>query len=68
MRSTLRDFRESGHDIWNKFNMKDVREQAWYYRSVAKVLSDLSGEEIYGEYVAMIGEVFSGVESPELIS
>ena len=68
MRSTLRDFRESGHDIWNKFNMKDVHEQAWYYRSVAKVLSDLSSEDIYGEYIAMIEEVFSGIESPELIT
>ncbi len=63
MRSTVRDFRKEGRSIWQKFNMKDEWEQAWYYRSVAKVLSELSNEEIYQEYLSMLQEVFAGVEN-----
>ncbi|MCR5452555.1 MAG: HD domain-containing protein [Lachnospiraceae bacterium] len=67
MRATVRDFREEGKNIWQKFNMKDESEQAWYYRSVANVLKDLSNEELYIEYTAMLEEVFFGVVSPELV-
>lgn len=67
MRSTVRDFRESGSDIWQKFNMTDEAQQAWYYKSVAHVLRDLSYLPAYQEYVYMLEEVFEGVDTPELI-
>ena len=59
IRATARDFRENGRAIWNKFNMKDPAEQEWYYRSVAKVLSELSDLPLYREYVTLLDEVFS---------
>lgn len=58
MRSTVRDFRKNGNRIWDKFNMKDPAAQEWYYRGVAKVLSDLSDLPQYEEYCAMLDEVF----------
>lgn len=67
LRSTVRDFRENGSDIWEKFNMKDEAQQAWYYKSVANVLSDLSYLPAYQEYVYMLEEVFDGVDTPPLI-
>jgi len=58
MRATYRDFLISGDAIWEKFNMKDIREQEWYYRSVAEVLSELSDFPIYQEYVRILDVVF----------
>ena len=59
MRATLRDFEISGHDIWQKFNMKDEAEQEWYYRSVAEVLKELSKEPLYEEYLTILDKVFA---------
>lgn len=67
MRSTIRDFRESGSGIWKKFNMKDEAQQAWYYKSVAHVLKELAYLPAYQEYVYMLEEVFEGVDTPTLI-
>ncbi len=58
MRATYRDFQVAGHDIWQKFNMKDEAEQEWYYRSVAEVLSDLSDLDLYQEYLRILDAVF----------
>ncbi|MCR5641092.1 MAG: HD domain-containing protein [Lachnospiraceae bacterium] len=60
MRATYRDYLVSGPSIWEKFNMKDVGEQEWYYRSVAEVLSELSEHDLYREYVSILNTVFSG--------
>ena len=67
MRSTVRDFHVSGDRIWEKFNMKDEAQQAWYYKSVAHVLKDLAYLPAYQEYVYMLEEVFEGVDTPTLI-
>ena len=37
---------------------KDEKEQEWYYRSVAEVLSELSDLPQYREYIKMLDEVF----------
>ena len=58
VRSTLRDFREMGSDVWNKFNMKDPEEQEWYYRAVADVVEELSDEPAYQEYLNILEIIF----------
>ena len=58
MRATVADFKNGGSNIWDKFNMKDPKEQEWYYRSVAQVLSELSDTPEYREYVSMLDVVF----------
>ena len=58
MRASLRDFRKDPDNLWNKFNMKDVNQQEWYYRSVAEKLSDLKDYPAYQEYVEILDEVF----------
>ena len=67
LHATVRDFRQSGSDIWDKFNMKDEAQQAWYYKSVAHVLKNLSYLPAYQEYLYMLEEVFDGVDTPPLI-
>lgn len=58
MRATLRDYRKNGDKIWEKFNMKDVKKQEWYYRGVAEVLSELKDLPAYKEYLSILDEVF----------
>ena len=58
MRATVRDYRKHGSAIWQKFNMKDEKEQEWYYRSVAEILADLSDTPEYAEYLSLLKEVF----------
>lgn len=58
MRAMARDHRELGDAMWEKFNMKDVTAQAWYYRSIAKVLECFEGTNAYAEYTELCKEVF----------
>jgi hypothetical protein len=30
-RRTMRDYREEGHRLWERFTQKTAREQLWYY-------------------------------------
>ncbi len=59
MRASLRDYRKDPEHLWDKFNMKDVKEQEWYYRSVAEKLTELKEYPAYQEYVCILDEVFS---------
>ena len=58
MRAMARDHRELGDAMWEKFNMKDITAQAWYYRSIAKVLECFEGTNAYAEYTKLCKEVF----------
>ena len=58
IRSTLRDYEESGSAVWEKFNMKDPEEQEWYYRAVAKVVAELADEPVYQEYLRILDIIF----------
>ncbi len=58
MRSTLRDYHSNKDTVWEKFNMKDPAEQEWYYRAVADVVSELSAESAYQEYIRILDEIF----------
>ena len=37
MRAIYRDFKVEGEAMWQRFNQKDVAEQAWYYRTIVKL-------------------------------
>lgn len=63
MRATMRDFRENPNGIWEKFNMKDESEQEWYYRSVAKVVSELSDTDVYREYIKLVDTIFKNSDN-----
>lgn len=57
-RASLRDVQKEGHSVWQKFNMKDEKEQEWYYRKVAEVLSELRDTAPYQEYESVLEELF----------
>ena len=50
MRAIYRDFKVEGEAMWQKFNQKDASEQAWYYRSIARLTARLSDTSAWLEY------------------
>ena len=58
MRSIYRDFKVEGAWMWQRFNQKDVNEQAWYYRSIADLTKRLSDTSAWLEYKTLTELVF----------
>ncbi len=58
MRAIYRDFKAEGVAMWQRFNQKDVNEQAWYYRSIAEFTSRLSDTSAWLEYKTLTELVF----------
>ena len=65
MRSFYRLFRKEGKALWTRFNVKDERQHAWYYRSVARLTKELSAHSAYEEYCALLGIIFEGVKEEQ---
>lgn len=63
MRSIYRDHKVEGSSMWQRFNQKDEREQAWYYRSIADLTARLSYTSAWIEYKALTEIVFEKGEN-----
>ena len=62
IRAIHRDLLDKGNRMWEKFNQKDKSEHAWYYASIAKIVSSELGEKhAYKEYQELVGKVFGDV-------
>ena len=58
MRSLYRDFKVEGVQMWQRFNQKDVHEQAWYYYSIVELTERLSDTSAWLEYKTLTELVF----------
>ena len=58
MRAFYRSFKAEGEAMWQRFNQKDVAEQAWYYRSIVKLTERLSDTSAWLEYKKLTEIVF----------
>ena len=58
MRSIYRDWRAEGDAMWQRFNQKNVSEQAWYYRSIVTLTERLSNTSAWLEYKTLTELVF----------
>jgi (p)ppGpp synthase/HD superfamily hydrolase len=58
MRAIWRDFKAEGSAMWQRFNQKDEKEQAWYYRSIVKLTERLSHTAAWLEYKTLTELVF----------
>ena len=58
MRAIYRDFKLEGNAMWQRFNQKDVNEQAWYYRSIVELTERLSYTSAWLEYKTLTELVF----------
>lgn len=62
IRSFYRASCKFGDEMWNKFHQKDPKMHAWYYRTIAEYLKDLSDTTAYQEYVFWVEKLFGGME------
>ena len=58
MRSIYREWKEKGDAMWQRFNQKDPRQQAWYYRSIAQLTDRLADTSAWMEYKTLTELVF----------
>ena len=58
MRSIYRDHKIEGDEMWQRFNQKDAKQQAWYYRSIVELTERLSDTPAWIEYKALTELVF----------
>ena len=59
MRGIAWDYRKVGDEVWKLFHAPNGKDDiAWYYRSLADALSELSGTTAYLEFVSLVNEVF----------
>ena len=58
MRSIYRDWKVEGDAMWQRFNQKNVSEQAWYYRSIVRLTERLSDTSAWLEYKTLTELVF----------
>ena len=58
MRAIYRAFKVEGVQMWQRFNQKDVSEQAWYYRSIVNLTECLSDTSAWLEYKTLTELVF----------
>lgn len=58
MRSLYREWKNSGDAMWQRFNQKNVEEQAWYYRSIADLTERISDTSAWIEYKTLTEIVF----------
>ena len=58
MRSIYREWKRDGDAMWQRFNQHDPKEQAWYYRSIAKLTERLSQTSAWLEYQTLTELVF----------
>ena len=58
MRAIYRDWKVEGDAMWQRFNQKDVKQQAWYYFSIVKLTERLSDTSAWLEYKTLTELVF----------
>ena len=58
MRSLYRDWKVEGDAMWQRFNQKDPRQQAWYYHSIATLTQRLEHTSAWIEYKTLTELVF----------
>lgn len=65
MRSFYRLYLEDGDKLWERFHQKDKHKQEWYYREVARAVSELKDTAAYREYTVLMNIVFGGAYENE---
>ena len=58
MRSIYRDWKVEGDAMWQRFNQKNPKEQAWYYSSIVDLTKRLSDTSAWLEYKTLTELVF----------
>lgn len=65
IRTIYKLYQKEGDSLWNHFNMKDIKKQAWYYRTISDLLVDLEDTLAYQEYKQIVEYIFRNVKENE---
>ena len=65
MRSFYRGWKIRGNRMWQDFNQSDPALQAWYYRSIVKLLGEYRYCDAWQELNSLVETIFEGVSSHE---
>ena len=68
IRAMTRDYRAIGEKLWQKFNVKDPKQQGWYYGTLASIFGEdkfLQETPEYKEYAELCAALFSGTYDGE---
>ena len=65
IRTIYKLYQKEGDSLWNHFNMKDIKKQAWYYRTISDLLVDLEDTLAYQEYKQIVDYIFRNVKENE---
>ena len=58
MRMSVKTFAAKGNKMWDSFNQKDPKKQAWYYATLGEALDVLKDTKEWQEYKACCDRVF----------
>ena len=58
MRSIYWEWQQKGDAMWQRFNQKDPKQQAWYYHSIAELTKALAHTPAWQEYKSLTDSVF----------
>ena len=58
MRAIYRDWKVEGDAMWQRFNQKDIKQQAWYYTSIIDLTERISHTSAWLEYKTLTELVF----------
>lgn len=61
IRSLYCQWLREGHALWQNFNQKDPKEQAWLFRTMAENLKELSDTPAWQEFHRLIEIIFEEV-------
>ena len=61
MRGFYRKYLVEGDALWQRFNQKDPKMQAWYYGTIVEYTKELSEHNAWKEYKYLVEQVFGGV-------
>lgn len=59
IRAMYRDYLAVGDELWQRFNQKNPRMHAWYYRAVMQATTELKEHPAWQECNALVEKVFA---------
>ena len=67
IRALYKDYKQNGIKAFEKFNVKNIDEQSWYYNEILNSVKELEDYEAYKEYKKLINYIFEPNEKEESI-
>ncbi len=61
IRAVYSEWKNEGHSMWQRFNQKDPAQQAWYYRTIAENIRELSDTPAWQEFDKLVQIIFAEV-------